>query len=145
MPDRDEPFDEQAAQRADQNAAHDIVESHAPPFGRGDLPPANQDQPLTPEEKQALFAQYFPAPEARDRGQSIGDFLLDLGRVLARARELELGSHPTPGGHPPVEMSPTPARAESPPPSVNTDATQTLFDGHFAPSTDPNRAKDRER
>jgi hypothetical protein len=66
----DEPFDEQAAQKADQNQAHDIVSDHAPPFaGRSAQPPANQNEPLTPGEKRALFARFFPAPPEPEREQ----------------------------------------------------------------------------
>jgi hypothetical protein len=67
-----EPFDEEAAQKADQNRAHDIVSENAPPFARGDFPPANQDKPITPEEKRKLFARYFPTKE-QDRGRERDD------------------------------------------------------------------------
>ena len=57
----DEPFDELAVQKADENKAHDIVSEHAPPFAaRSPEPPTNANDPLTPEEKRALFAQFFP-------------------------------------------------------------------------------------
>jgi hypothetical protein len=58
-----DPFDEQAAQRADENRAHDIAAEHAPLHARGAPHPANQNAPLTPEEKRELFARYFPTPE----------------------------------------------------------------------------------
>jgi hypothetical protein len=63
MADPKEPFDEHAAQRADENRAHDIAAKNAPLHARDGPPPANQNAPLTPEEKRALFARYFPTPE----------------------------------------------------------------------------------
>jgi hypothetical protein len=67
MPGPHEPFDAEAAQRADENRAHDIVDRNAPLHARGGPPPANQNQPLSPEEKRALFARYFPSPPTPDR------------------------------------------------------------------------------
>jgi len=94
MADPKDPFDEEAAQRADQNRANDIVSEHAPPFGKGDLPPVNDNRPLTPEEKRELILREFPRKtQERDAKREIPrpgskewtDFLWEVGSVIPPA------------------------------------------------------------
>jgi len=89
-----DPFDEEAAQRADHNRAHDIVVQNAPPFASGDFPPANDNQPLTPEEKHALSIWELPSrteDRPRDRedpkpgSKDWVEWLQELGTITPAA------------------------------------------------------------
>ncbi len=66
MTDPRTPSDEEAAQRADSNRAHQIAERHAPPIARRDVAAVNDNKSPTPDEKRVLFERYFPDP-AQDR------------------------------------------------------------------------------